>query len=376
MEFQTINGKKTAIVNIIVDPQKGFHQAGLSHDNGGVLYVPGGEEVVEPIGRLVAGSRNSTFVVSNDWHSKNHIADMTNHPGIVEYRKTLLKKAGKNPEQYMNPLELGFSELVMDNHGDIIGVLAEDGSHIRKVEVKTSDGQTASEEDRGRVVKVYDEMLEQTFDEIKGGSTQTLWTPHCIQATESARMHDGLNLPKPLIDQLDGNQTKLVFRHDDQETGNRFYVVRKGTSSERDSNGLLVENDRTTTTAAEGLFKDLAKEFRAEGVEHVMFNYMGLATNFCVEFSANQVASIASGYFDIAGMSTEQKLVVEACRGIPIPGGKDDAFSLEGTMPRLAEKYAFQEATVDSVLALHKPGATISGDLQAQGGQDQQQTIS
>ena len=375
MEFQTINGKKTAVVNIVVDPQKGFHQLGLSHNNGGVLYVPGGEDVVKPIGELVAESRNSIFLVSNDWHPKNHIADMTNHPGVVEYRKSLLSKVGKDPEHYMNPVELGFSELVLDNKGNIIGVMAEDGKHIRKVDVKTSDGQAPSEEDRGRVVKVHDEILNKTFDKITGASTQTLWTPHCIQATESARMHEGLNLPKSLIDQLDSNQTKLVFRHDDQETGNRFYVVRKGTSSERDSNGLLLENDRTTTTAAEGLFKDLAKEFRAEGVEHVVFNYMGLATNFCVEFSANQVAAIANGYFDIAGMSTEQNLVVEACRGIPIPGGKDDAFSLGGTMPRLAEKYGFGEATIDNILALHRPGKIPSGNLQADGGPDQQQAV-
>src|SRR5688572_23027780 len=122
MEYQTINGKKTAVVNIVVDPQKGFHQLGLSQDNGGVLYVPGGEEVVQPIGKLVAQSRNSFFIVSNDWHPKNHIADMANHPGVIEHRKSLLAKAGKDADHYMNPLELGFSELVMDGKGNIIGL--------------------------------------------------------------------------------------------------------------------------------------------------------------------------------------------------------------------------------------------------------------
>lgn len=376
MEYPVINGKKTAIVNILVDPQKGFHQLGLSDTHGGLLYVPGGEEVVAPIGKLVSESRNSLFIVSNDWHPKNHIADMSNHPGVVEYRKSLLSKAGKNPEAYMNPLELGFSELVLDKNGDIIGVMAEDRKHIRAVDVRTNDGKAPNEEDRGRVVKVHEQMLDQTFDQLVGASTQTLWTPHCVQGTESARMPDGLNLPKQLIGELDNNLTKLVFRHDDKESGNRFYVVRKGTSSERDSNGLLVENDRTTTTAAEGLLKDLAKEFRNEGVKHVVFNYMGLATNFCVEFSANQVAAIADGYFDIAGMSTEHLLVQEACRGIPIPGGKDDPFSLNGTFPRLAEKYGFGSAAIDTILAVQQPGQSTSGTLQLAGGLDQKKVVS
>ena len=183
-------------------------------------------------------------------------------------------------------------------------------------------------------------------------------------------MANELNLPKPLMDQLEKNQTKLLFQYDDEATGNRFYVVRKGVNSERDSNGVLIENDRTTSTVAEGMLKDLAKQFRADGVEHVQFNYMGLATNFCVEFSANQISAIANGYFDIAGMSTQHSLVTEACRGIPIEGGKDVPFSLAGTLPRLQEKRGFEEATVNQILAHQKPGLSTSGEnLNATSGQ-------
>jgi len=365
MAINTImkNGKKTAVLNIVIDPQKGFHDLGLTEKTGGVLYVPGGEDVVAPIGKLIKESRNSTFIISNDWHPTNHIADMTNHPGVMEFRKKQLREAGKSEDNVMNPVELPFSEIVLNAEGNIIGVKGSEG-RIHKVDVKTTDGQAPSEEDRGRVTKVYDEYLDKKFDDIVGASTQQLWTPHCIQATESARMHDELNLPADLVKKMDDNKTKLTFEHVDPETGNRFIVVRKGVHSERDSNGLLVENDRVTMTQAEQVFKNLAKECRANGVEHVEMNFMGLATNFCVEFSANQVAAIANGYFDIAQMSTSKQLVSEACRGIPIPGGKDDAFSLDGTLPRLAEKYGFKETGIQQILddQKQKPGVAIAGE--------------
>ncbi len=370
------NGKKTAVINIVVDPQKGFHDLALAHQQGGVLYVPNGEEVVAPIGKLVANTKNGIFIISNDWHPHDHLPDMSNHPGIMEYRKQELIKAGHTADDVYNPLKMGFSELVQDKDGMVIGLLEAD-KRIRRVELKTSDGQPPSAEDRGRVVKVLDDYLPQKLNEIVGASTQTLWTPHCIQGTESAQMHEGLNLPEGLSKKLASDLVKPVIHHKDSATGNEFFVVRKGTRSEVDSNGLLVENDRTTLTPAMGVFQDLAKKFRADGVDHVVINFMGLATNFCVEYSANQVAAIGAGFFDVAQMSKQMNLVPEACRGIPIPGGKDDPFSLAGTSPRLAEKYGFKETTIDEIIAMQKQKPTLqtTGALQADGGAEKERAV-
>jgi nicotinamidase-related amidase len=375
MEYNIINDKKTAIINVVVDPQKGFHQFDLPVDKGGVLYVPNGHEIVQPIGKLVNNSRNSIFLISNDWHPKNHFADMTQHPGVMEHRKKLLKALSKNSEMIMNPLELPFTELVFDKHHNIIGVLGE-GKRIHKVKLETPDGSAPSAEHRGRVVEVYDEYLDETLEQIVGSSTQALWPPHCVQATESARMEDGLNFPKGLIEQLDSNYTKLRFEYNDVATGNRFYVIRKGINSEMDSLGALIENDRKTYTPAEVVLRELADEMRGDGVEHVIVNYMGLATNFCVEYSGNQIGTIGDGILKISGMTTEHNLVLEACRGIPIPGDKEVQFSLDGTLGRLKDNQpAFDEITVNQILALQKPGNTISGDIRVGGGHDKQQAV-
>ena len=124
--YQTINGKKTAIINIIVDPQKGFHDFLLNMASGGNLYVPDGEKVIAPIGNLIANTENGIFIISNDWHTKDNIADMNNHPGVVEFRKAAIQAKGGNPEEYQSPLAMAFSELVIDKNGFIIGLKGED----------------------------------------------------------------------------------------------------------------------------------------------------------------------------------------------------------------------------------------------------------
>ena len=368
INYQTIDGKKTAVVNIIVDPQKGFHDFLLQMISGGNLYVPGGEEVITPIGKLISNTQNGIFIISNDWHTKDNIADMNSHTGVVAFRKAALAAQQKNPEEYQSPLAMPFSELVLDKDGYIIGLKGED-DRIRKVTLQTTDGQPPSPEDRGRVVEVLDEYLPEKLSEIVGARTQYLWSSHCVQGTESARMHDGLNLPKGLVRKLDNDITQLLVSYNDATTGNKFYVVRKGTRSEVDSNGLYVENDKTTLTPAQLAFQELAAQFIKDDVANVVINYMGLATNFCVEFSCNQVAAIGAGFFTVAGMQVNHNLVVEACRGIPIPGGKDDAFSLDGTLPRLAEKFGFREATIDNIIAFQqgRPDVDITGSLAATG---------
>lgn len=357
------DGKKTAIVNVIIDPQKGFHDPSLANKEGGNLYVPGGEDVVEPIGKLIKNTENGIFIISNDWHPANHFPVMTNHPGVMEYRKQKLKEMGESESEALNPLKLQFSELVLDKDGFILGLKEADGK-IRKVEIETKDGQPPHASDIGRVTKVFDDYLPEKFEEITGARTQLLWTPHCVQGTDSAKMHEDLGLPSGLLQDLDGNLTKMNFHFKDVKTGNEFFVVRKGERSEVDSNGLVVENDKTSLTGAFPVFQDLAKKFQKDGVDKVVLNYMGLATNFCVEFSCNQVAALGAGLFSVAEMQVEHNLALEACRGIPIPGGKDDPFSLDGVLPRLEQKYGFKETSIEEILSKQKgaPTTQIAGN--------------
>lgn len=106
---------------------------------------------------------------------------------------------------------------------------------------------------------------------------QVLWPAHCVQGSAGAEFHPGLALDIADV------------------------VIRKGANPAIDSYSAFFENDRTTPTG-------LAGYLRERGVEEVWLT--GLATDFCVGFSALDAAELG---FDVV-------LVEDACRGIDLGG--------------------------------------------------------
>jgi nicotinamidase/pyrazinamidase len=106
---------------------------------------------------------------------------------------------------------------------------------------------------------------------------QILWPDHCVQGTQGAAFHPGLDVPR----------TELV--------------VRKGFRSAIDSYSAFRENDHRTRTG-------LAGYLRERGFERVTL--CGLATDFCVLFSAIDGRE--------AGFAVN--VVTSACRGIDVDG--------------------------------------------------------
>ncbi len=107
--------------------------------------------------------------------------------------------------------------------------------------------------------------------------TQVLWPTHCVQGTEGAWMH-----------------RELV-------TQNADLIVRKGFRREIDSYSAFFENDHETPTG-------LAGYLRERGFESVAL--AGLATDFCVRFSA----------VDAARLGFRTTVVEDACRAIDLDG--------------------------------------------------------
>lgn len=377
MTLHLVNGKKTAVINIFIDPERGFLDFTLTDAQGGVLYVPGGEQVTPVMGKMIEKSRNTVFILGQDYHPANHISFMVNHPGVMEhrvekFRKFLaangqpemgdeqLKAQAQQPVHFFNgmdqpPVAFPFEEIVLDENRKIVGVKEEDG-RIRKVELSAEATFQSSSKEAYRVKRVLDEYLPETFDQMraKGAelSTQTLWTKHCVQGTDSALYPSDMKLPVGLQDKLNGDLMSPTVYHKDEASGNEFYVIRKGADSEVDSYGIGVENDGDSMTAAWDVFKQIARGLKKQGCEDVQINIGGLATNFCVEFSANNVVDFLAGHFKMRGMNVETNLVPEICRGIPIPGGADVPFSLEGTPERLAKSRHVGTATVEGILAI------------------------
>src|ERR1700740_2314593 len=114
------------------------------------------------------------------------------------------------------------------------------------------------------------------FDTIEVSyGAQTLWPDHCVQGTQGAAFHAGLDVPHAEL------------------------VLRKGFRNAIDSYSAFRENDRRTRTG-------LAIYLKEAGFEHV--TTCGLATDFCVFFSA--IDGREAG-FDVT-------VVTNACRGIDV----------------------------------------------------------
>jgi nicotinamidase/pyrazinamidase len=106
---------------------------------------------------------------------------------------------------------------------------------------------------------------------------QTLWPNHCVQGSEGAAFHAGLEWTKAEL------------------------VVRKGFRKGIDSYSAFFENDRRTPTGLAGYLKE-------RGIEAVTF--AGLATDFCVAYSA----------LDAARCGFQATVAMQACRAIDLDG--------------------------------------------------------
>jgi len=106
---------------------------------------------------------------------------------------------------------------------------------------------------------------------------QVLWPDHCIQGSKGAEFHPDLNI----------------------EQANA--IIRKGSNPFIDSYSAFFENDRKTPTGLDGYFKSLEIE---------RINLVGLATDFCVNFSAQDAANL--GY--------KVSVLEKMCRAIDLNG--------------------------------------------------------
>lgn len=111
---------------------------------------------------------------------------------------------------------------------------------------------------------------------------QVLWPVHCVIGTEGAAFHPGLR------------------------TDPADLVIRKGFRPGIDSYSAFFENDRTTPTGLEGYLRN-------RGITEVTL--VGLATDFCVNYSALDAARLGFGV----------TVAMQACRAIDLNGSLDAA---------------------------------------------------
>ena len=106
---------------------------------------------------------------------------------------------------------------------------------------------------------------------------QVLWPDHCLQGSKGADFHPELNIKQANA------------------------IIRKGSNPLIDSYSAFFENDRKTPTGLDGYFKSLEIE---------KINLVGLATDFCVNYSAQDAANL--GY--------KVSVLDKMCRAIDLNG--------------------------------------------------------
>lgn len=111
---------------------------------------------------------------------------------------------------------------------------------------------------------------------------QVLWPDHCIQGSTGAQFHADLH------------------------TDRADLIIRKGFNPAIDSYSAFFENDHTTPTGLEGYL-------RTRGISQLTL--VGLATDFCVNYSAVDAAKLG---FDVT-------VRMELCRAIDFDGSLDTA---------------------------------------------------
>lgn len=182
---------------IVIDVQSDFCPEGA-------LAVPGGDEIVQGINKLV--DEFSAVVLTQDWHPAGHSSFASSH-------------LGRTP---MDLIEMPYGP-------------------------------------------------------------QVLWPDHCIQGSHGADFHADLRTDADLI-------------------------IRKGFNPAIDSYSAFFENDQTTPTGLEGYL-------RTRGITKLTM--VGLATDFCVNFSAADAAKLG---FDVT-------VQLDLCRAIDFDGSLDAALA-------------------------------------------------
>lgn len=119
-----------------------------------------------------------------------------------------------------------------------------------------------------------------TVGELEG-VTQVWWPDHCVQGSKGAELHPELNL----------DRVSAIFR--------------KGMNSKVDSYSAFFENNREPTNVS---------GYLESGEDNVDLYIMGLATDYCVKFTA----------LDAAELGYNVHLIKDGCRAVNMNPGDEE----------------------------------------------------
>jgi nicotinamidase/pyrazinamidase len=285
-----IPGKGTimtsSLIVLLIDIQNGFARHDLSPQQGGSLYVPGGEHVGRRAAGLIHSCSDTIFVLSQDFHPAGHISFAATH-GVAPFSDFRLRA---------------------DPRG-----------------VYVADPQGA---------------LQQTAwpDHCVQGSESAWFVDEIMAALPPALCHAlKTDLTSPL---LTANGAR----------NNRFYVIRKGMRHDLDSYGIATENDQIGTTAAPAVFASIAASLHEAGVSAARIALGGLATNFCVEFSHHDVYRYLLPELQRCQIDARVQLLTDLCAGIEVSTADGSWPDLAHAFSRMVSLGSAEATTADVLM--------------------------
>ena len=308
--------EKRIKIFVIIDPQKGFT----------IGTVPGGVDIGEPTADLLGHARDSIIILSQDFHPEDHIAYADMHADRDVFSRVMLKRASEKDAYHVVAAEV-------------------DG---KWKEVETND--------KGYITKILDQ--DASAETLTGAMIQYLWPRHCPRDTESCLYLDPIMdaLPADLADELRRHVRGDILTGND-DRGNEYFVVRKGTGSDLDSNAIATQNDGVSKTKAPDLFKMIAAVLAAKGYTHADIYLSGLATNYCVETSNTDLHGEFVPALRAQNITADVHLVTDLCRGVPVVIPSCQYPDYETSIPRM-QALGTKLTTADDVIRSTLAGAT------------------
>ena len=273
----------SSTIVFLIDIQNGFACEHLTPEQGGSLYVPGGERVGKPAADLIHAASNTVFVLSQDFHPDEHISFASNHQ--------------------LAP----FTNIKLRRNAQGIYVVDQNGT------------------------------LEQTTwpDHCKQGSHSALLVDEVLMA-----------LPEPLRQMLlTDSHSEVLFAEDARN--NRFYVIRKGMRPDLDSYGIATENDLLSTTSAPAVFQSIAEHCQQTGATEARVAIGGLASNFCVEFSHRDLYKFMLPALEACQIAAQVFFLSDISAGIAVSTPDGAWPDLASASSRMAQQGTQETTSVD-----------------------------
>ena len=347
----------TATILSLIDLQNGFDHYDLTDAEGGCLYVPEGEKAAARAADLMRSMSNGFIVLSQDFHPKNHISFMTNHPGVMEWRKDRLRQQGVPEAELdaavLNPVKLPFDDILLKQgvDGRYRAIACGVGREWRAVDTDKN----------GYITGIRDHEI--STREVLGALRQRLWSPHCKGGSQSALFSQPImdELPPDLVEALHKDVTSPVLKSVDAR-GNTIIVVRKGMRSDLDSYGIATENDGVSRTHAPEVFAEIATMLKDRGVTHVKSYIGGLAKNFCLELSDNDMHNLFFPLLEVLHIDCTPYLLTDVSYGIPVKvrgGAWPDLDNCENRMLAKGKQATTTGAVIRAGLAGRSPAPAV-----------------